>query len=153
MSIYNSIATRRSVRTFEEKQLSKEDIQKIMDCAKNSDNPYNLPIEWFLLDESYGLSSPVIVGTDIFIAGKMKQEKYAEEAFGYAFEKVVLYAESIGVGTTWIAGTMKRENFEKAINLQAGEVMPCISPIGYPAKKMSLRETMMRKGINADSRF
>lgn len=153
MSIYNSIATRKSVRTFEEKQLSKEDIQKIMDCAKNSDNPYNLPIEWFLLDESYGLSSPVIVGTDIFIAGKMKQEKYAEEAFGYAFEKVVLYAESIGVGTTWIAGTMKRENFEKAINLQAGEVMPCMSPIGYPAKKMSLRETMMRKGIRADSRF
>ena len=31
--------------------------------------------------------------------------------------------------------------------------MPCVSPLGYPAKKMSFRETMMRKGISADSRL
>ena len=31
--------------------------------------------------------------------------------------------------------------------------MPCVSPLGYPAKKMSLRETLMRKGVRADSRI
>jgi len=30
--------------------------------------------------------------------------------------------------------------------------MPCVSPLGYPAKKMSLRESLMRKGIKADER-
>ena len=32
-------------------------------------------------------------------------------------------------------------------------MMPCVSPLGYPAKKRSLREVMMRKGVGADSRL
>ena len=103
--------------------------------------------------KSEGLSSPVISGTDLWIAGKVKQVPHAEEAFGYSFEKVVLYAESLGLGTTWIAGTMNRPVFEKAINLQAGEKLPCVSPLGYPAQKMGLREVMMRKGVGADKRM
>jgi len=31
--------------------------------------------------------------------------------------------------------------------------MPCVSPLGYPAAKLSLRESLMRKGIKADSRL
>lgn len=31
--------------------------------------------------------------------------------------------------------------------------MPCISPLGYPAKKRSVRETLMRKGVSADTRM
>ena len=31
--------------------------------------------------------------------------------------------------------------------------MPCVSPLGYPAKKRSIRETMMRRGVGADSRM
>ncbi len=38
------------------------------------------------------------------------------------------------------------------MTLKPDEVMPCVSPLGYPAQKMSLRETMMRKGVRADSR-
>ena len=30
--------------------------------------------------------------------------------------------------------------------------MPCVSPLGYPAKKMSIRESLMRKGIRAEER-
>ena len=83
----------------------------------------------------------------------MPRVPHAEEAFGYTFEKIVLFAETLGIGTTWIAGTMNREAFERAMAVSADEVMPCVSPLGYPAEKMSLRETMMRKGIKADSRF
>ena len=65
----------------------------------------------------------------------------------------IAFSYPIGAGTTWIAGTMNRDAFERALALEPGEVMPCVSPIGYPAKKMSLRETMMRKGVKADSRY
>ena len=47
---------------------------------------------------------------------------------------------------------MDRKAFEKAVDLKEDEVMPCVSPIGYPAEKMSFREAMMRKGVKADSR-
>ena len=154
MDIMEAIRHRRSVRTFDGTPLRPEDIEKVAEYAQNVDNPYELPIEWKILDAKRDrLSSPVIVGTDTWIAGKLKRVPHAEEAFGYAFEKVVLFAEMMDLGTTWIAGTMDRAAFERAMELAEDEVMPCVSPLGYPAGKMSLRETLMRKGVKADSRF
>ena len=148
------IRERRSVRTFDGNALREEDAKAILAFAEKVENPYDLPILWKLLDaKKNGLTSPVIVGTDCFIAGKMRREAHAEEAFGYTFEKVVLYAQELGIGTTWIAGTMNRSAFERAMGVKEGEVMPCVSPLGYPAKKMSLRESMMRKGVKADVRL
>ncbi|MCR5262823.1 MAG: nitroreductase [Clostridiales bacterium] len=154
MNAIETIKKRRSVRTFDGTALRPEDGRKIMEFADKADNPYGIPIVWKLLDaKKNGLSSPVIIGTDTYIAGKMRRAPHAEEAFGYEFEKIVLFAEGLGVGTTWIAGTMNRDAFEKAVDVSEGEVMPCVSPLGYPANKMSLRESMMRRGIKADSRM
>ena len=154
MNTLEAIRSRRSVRTFNGTALSPEDGKKILDFAETAENPYGLPITWKILDaRKHGLNSPVIVGTDTYIAGKMGRVPHAEEAFGYSFEKIVLFSEALGVGTTWIAGTMNREAFEQAMEVSAEEVMPCVSPLGYPAERMSLRETMMRKGVKADSRF
>lgn len=154
MKTTEAMKSRRSVRTFDGNPLRPEDARKILAFAQSVQNPYGIPIEWKILDaKEYGLSSPVIVGTDTYMAGKMKRVPHAEEAFGYAFEMTVLYAEALGIGTTWIAGTMNRDAFEKAMELADDEVMPCVSPLGYPAKKMSLREAMMRKGVKADVRI
>ncbi len=153
MNISEAIRKRRSVRSFSKTPLSRKDAERIMKFAETADNPFGLEISWYLLDgEKDGVSSVVISNCDCYIAGKMKKVPHAEEAFGYSFERIVLYAHSIGVGTTWIAGTMDRKAFERAIDLQEDEVMPCVSPLGYPADKMSFRELMMRKGVKADLR-
>ena len=154
MNLYDSIKNRRSVRTFDGKKLSEEHVNELMDYAKSVNNPYNIEIEWFILDpKENGLTSAVIVDAPLFIAGKMKRVEHAEEAFGYSFEKIILFATSLGIGTTWIAGTMNRDAFEKAVGLKEDEVMPCVSPLGYAGKKMSLREKMMRQAIKADKRL
>ncbi len=154
MNTMEAIRTRRSVRTFDGRALREEDARRILDFARMAENPYELPVTWMLLDAKKDVpGAPVITGTDAYLAGKMRRADHAEEAFGYTFEKIVLFAQTIGVGTTWIAGTMNRAAFERAAGLSAGEVMPCVSPLGYAAKKMSLRETMMRKGVRADSRM
>ena len=128
MNSLELIRHRRSVRTFDGNPLRPEDAEKLLRFAEGIETPYGIPITWKLLSaKADGLSSPVIVGTDAYIAGKLRRQPHAEEAFGYAFEK--------------------------AMELKADEVMPCVSPLGYPAKKMSLRETMMRKGVRADSRM
>lgn len=147
------IRKRRSVRTFDGKALSPAQADAVLEFAKSATNPYDVPIEWKLLDaERDGLRSPVIVGTNLWIAGKIKRVPHAAEAFGYSFEKAVLFAEEMGVGTTWIAGTMNRSAFERAMAVAEDEVLPCVSPLGRPAKKMSFRESMMRKGIKANTR-
>ena len=154
MTVTEQIRGRRSVRTFDGAALRQQDADAILNFANKVENPYALPIQWKLLDRKKdSLSVPVVAGADTYIAGKMQRAPHAEEAFGYTFEKVVLFAQSLGIGTTWIAGTMDRKAFERAMGLTENQVMPCVSPLGYPAEKMSLRETMMRKGVKADSRL
>ena len=147
MNYIEAIKERKSVRTFDKnKNLDNNLLEEIKEFMNNQTNPYGLKIEWFLYDkDEYKLSSPVIVGEKYYIIGKMKKEQYAEEAFGYEFEEIVLFLKTKGLGTTWMAGTFSREDFEKAINLKEDEIMPCVSPIGYQAKKMSIREKLMRK--------
>ena len=144
------VRERRSVRTFDGRELTAADKEKLCAYMKIIDNPYGLPIEFRLLPQ---MGCPVVVGTELYIGAKMKNAPHLNEAFGYAFEMLVLYAQSLGIGTVWIGGTMDRSAFEKTMELSEDEVMPCVSPIGYPANKMSVREKMMRKGVKADSRF
>ena len=149
-----AIPGRKSVRTFDGAPLRPEDREKLEKYMKELSNPFGIPVECVLLDASReGLGSPVIAGETLYVAGMVEKKPYADVAFGVSFEKLVLYAWSLGIGTTWIAGTMKRDKFEAAAGLKDGWMMPCISPLGYPAKKRSLKESMMRKGVGADSRF
>jgi len=149
-NIEKLVRERRSVRTFDGRELTETDKEKLCMFIETIDNPYGLPIEFKLLPK---MSCPVVVGTDLYIGAKIKDAPHMNEAFGYAFETLVLYAQSLGIGTVWIGGTMDRGAFEKAMELAEDDVMPCVSPIGYPAEKMSVREKMMRAGIKADSRF
>ncbi len=152
--IMELIRTRRSVRTFDGRPLTQEDRKALANYVETITNPFGIPVSFVFLDaEEHSLSSPVIAGEKLYVAGKVPKVPYADAAFGYSFEKLVLYAWSLGVGTTWIGGTMKRELFEKAAGRKAGEMMPCVSPLGHPAAKKSLRETMMRKGVGADNRM
>ena len=152
MNLTELIRTRRSVRTFDSRPLSPEDREKIAAHVKSIPNPYNIPVEFVLLDaKEHGLSSPVIAGETLYIAGKIADVPHSEEAFGYSFEDFVIYAWSLGVGTTWIAGTLDRENFSKAAGTKDSEIMYCISPLGYPAE-ISDREAKFRKALNADER-
>ncbi|MBQ9644137.1 MAG: nitroreductase family protein [Lachnospiraceae bacterium] len=152
--LLNVIRGRKSVRSFDGNPLRSEDREKLEQTAAAITNPFGIPVRFVFLDAAEnGLSSPVLTGEKMYVAGIVEKKPYADVAFGYALEQLVLTAWSMGIGTTWIGGTMKRELFEKAAGVQAGEMMPCMSPLGYPAKKKSVKETLMRKGVGADNRL
>ena len=154
MELMELIRTRKSVRTFDGNAVSEEDRKKLSEYIRTIDNPYGIPVKFVMLGaKKHGLSSPVIQGEHIYIIGKVPKVEHCAEAFGYSFEKMVLYAWSLGIGTTWIGGTMKRELFEQEAELMDGEIMPCVTPIGYPAKKRSIKEIGMRTAIKADKRI
>lgn len=154
MDMMELIRTRKSVRTFDGKAVTEDNRKKLTEYIKTITNPFEIPVEFVLLDaKGHGLSSPVIQGEHLYIAGKVPLTEHCAEAFGYSFEKIVLYAWSLGIGTTWIGGTMKRERFEQEAGVNDGEIMPCVSPLGYPAKKRSIKEIGMRTAIKADKRI
>lgn len=153
-NIAELINKRRSVRTYDGRTLDEVTKEKLLSYANAIRNPFNIPVEFKLLDAKRdGLTCPVVSGTDLYVGGKIKNVPNASVAFGYSFEEFVLYAQSLGLGTVWLGGTMNRSAFEKAMELSENETMPCATPIGYTAKKMSVREIMMRKAIKADERL
>ena len=145
---------RRSVRTFEDHPIRQQDLEQLLAVLPECSNPYGLPVEFKLLDAAdQKLKCPVVVGANLYVGAKIKQTPFLNEAFGYSFELLVLHAQSLGLGTVWVGGTMDRAAFETAMDLAEDEVMPCMTPLGYPAQRMSLRESMMRKGVKADERM
>ncbi len=152
--LMETIMGRKSVRTYDGSQISGEHMKKIEEYIETITNPFYIPVKFMFLDaEENGLSSPVLSGEKMYVAGKVEKRPYADVAFGYSFEKLVLFAWTLGIGTVWIGGTMKRELFESAAEVKDNELMPCVSPLGYPARKKSLMESMMRKGAGSDSRM
>lgn len=153
-SIKDVIKNRKSVRTFAKKPLKDEDLRKIESYVKTIENPFGVPVEFRILDaKERSIDSSVIAGADVYVAAKVSRVKNCEIAFGYSFEEFCLYAASIGLGTVMMAATFSRKTAEKAVELGDNEVLPAVSPIGYPAEKRSVRDAMIRKAVKADKRL
>ena len=153
-NIAELINKRRSVRTYDGRALDESIKEQLLSYANAIQNPFNIPVKFKFLDaKKDGLTCPVVSGTELYVGGKIENVLNASVAFGYSFEEFVLYAQSLGLGAVWLGGTMNRSAFEQAMELGENETMPCATPIGYTAKKMSIRETMMRKAIKADERL
>ncbi len=148
------IKARRSVRTYDGQALDEGTKEQLVSVINDIQNPFDIPVQFKFLDaKEHGLTCPVVSGTDLYVGGKIKNVQDANVAFGYSFETFVLLAQSLGLGTVWLGGTMNRAAFERAMELKEDEMMPCASPLGYTAKKMAVRENMMRKAIKADERL
>lgn len=147
------VKTRRSVRSFDGKGVDPRVLDELKTFAEDITNPYGIKVRFIFLDaKENDLSSPVLTGEKCYVSAVVAKGEHMEEAYGYSFQKLLMKAHELGLGTVWIGGTMPREKFEKASCLQEGEVMPCVSPLGITAK-MSIKENLMRKGVKADWRM
>ena len=86
-NLAEKIKSRKSVRTFDTRPLSSEHLNDIKEYIRDIPNPFDIPVEFILLDaKEYGLSSPVLSGEQLYVAGKVEKKPYADVAFGYSFE-------------------------------------------------------------------
>ena len=156
--VQEAVRSRRSVRSFDGVALSAEDRSAIQNYVNNIMTPFAVPLRFQMLDHAGAERNEkldtkgIVTGTELYLAITVpKSAPMNLEAAGYAFEQLVLYAASRGIGTTIIAGTMDRVGFERAVHLTADEIMPVMTPLGR-AGKPTLRERAMRRAIKADSR-
>jgi hypothetical protein len=105
------------------------------------------PQEWKQLG-TYG----VIKNAQFFLVGSIQNGNLAMEDYGYCKEKLILQATKLGLGTCWVGGTFQISKFSQAIGLQDGELLPTVSPVGYPARQKSFTERIMRWSAGADNR-
>ena len=155
--VCDTIQKRHSVRTFDTRPLDGETLGKLAAYAKELRNPFGVPVKVHLLETgdastkklgTYG----VIKGTKTFLGVTVPKGALSLEAAGYSFEQLVLYATHLGVGTCWLAATFDRKAFTGAMQVGDDEWMPVISPIGYPAEKRALSESLMRTSMKSNRR-
>ncbi|HIZ88558.1 MAG TPA: hypothetical protein H9804_01305 [Candidatus Mucispirillum faecigallinarum] len=157
-SIIETIKQRRSIRTFQEKRLSDEDYNKITFHIKTLNNPFGVKVNIYIVNKSLDKKGEklgtygVIKGAETFLGVTVHNEKNNFIAAGYEFENLILYAASIGLGTVWLAATFSKKNFASAMGIKDDELFPAISPIGYPAEKRSIKESIMRSALKSDNR-
>ena len=126
---------RRSVRTFAKREIPEMVLTQIRRYMADIKDPFGSSISFVILDkEKDELSSPVLSGDRLYIAAKMK--KGDELGYGYAFEDLVMYLTSLGIGTVIIAGTMDRKAFEKAVHLEEDEEKPDDSARDYGSRQL-----------------
>lgn len=160
-SLIKAIKGRSSVRTYKPEPVTdkdKEAIEKLL--STDQVGPFGNKVRFTLLDlrtmpreeekmlGTYG----VIRGALLFIAGAVKKGDRALEDYGYCLEKIILFLTNLGFGTCWLGGTYKKTGFAAAIGLGDDELLPAITPVGYPADKRRIIERMMRFGAKAGNR-
>lgn len=111
-----TIEARKSVRTFTDQPIAPETIAELERFIASDANPFGVPVTFRILDrEKYGLSSPVILGAETYIGAKCKRQEHAELAFGYSFEKLVLFATTLGLGTVCLAAPLQMATLRDSV--------------------------------------
>ena len=156
--VAETIQKRHSVRTYENQPLLPQEREALLACMKQLDNPFGVPVHKYIVDKklradgeklgTYG----VIKGASTFLGVSIPDTELAPLAAGYEFENLILFATHMGLGTVWLAATFNRDHFASAMEIPEGELFPAISPVGYPAAKRSLTETLMRSTMKSSAR-
>lgn len=156
--VAETIQKRHSVRTYENKPLLPQDRDALLECMKQLDNPFGAPVHTYIIDRKLNAEGEklgtygVIKGASTFLGVSIPNMKLAPLAAGYEFENLILLATHRGLGTVWLAATFKRDGFVSAMKIPRDELLLAISPVGYPAAKRSLTETLMRSAMKSSSR-
>lgn len=164
MDIQSPIATMRrrvSCRTYDGRPLDDGPKQRLRTFVRgNTRGPFGSALRFDLIDlteaERAELKSlgtyGVVRGATLYIAGAVRKGPRALEDYGYGMERNILFATSLGLGTCWLGGTLNRAGFARKIGLTSDELMPAVSPVGYPAERRSLTDRAFRFMAKSDKR-
>ena len=158
MNIKKTISIRKSIRTYSNEPLSQELREKLEHYIESVNGPFGTKMRFVIVDTdkvasrvklgTYG----VISGAKTFLCAVVEPEERYEENLGYAFERIILYATSLGIGTCWLGGTFNRSGFSDALSLKENEFIPVVSPVGYAKEKNTLVNQVLVMGAGAKNR-
>ncbi|HDP26443.1 MAG TPA: nitroreductase [Deltaproteobacteria bacterium] len=142
------IRIRRSWRTFQEQPLTQDHTKNLTSFIEDLDPPpFGTGIRFELIDTGSTLKRfsgtyGVAKGARTFLAGAAHPGTRTEEDFGYLFEAILLRATELGLGTCWMGGTFNSGFFADRILRTADEIIPAVSPVGYPASARSVVDSL-----------
>ena len=135
MTIREAIDARHSVRRYTKRPIDGEFLKALEDEIISCNAQSGLSIRLILNDPNaikglwaYGAFENA--DNYIVLAGPDTDDLF--RLAGYFGERLVLFAETLGLSTCWIAGSYKKKNVRKLLN--DGEALAAIVSIGYAQK-------------------
>ena len=132
MTEMEAVYERHSVRAYQEKKIEKEKISRIDSMIRQCNEEGNLHLQFLedagntfnrLLNRMMGLGSAPSV-----IACIGPDDETLDEKIGYYGEKIVLFAQQLGLNTCW-AGTFNAKHVKA--DIRPGERLSIVIAIGY----------------------
>lgn len=159
-NIENIISKRTSIRNYSKENFDKSLIVEIQEIINQQiSTPFNNKPVFFLVDKKEFEEKKIKLGTygfisgaRYFIVGKIEKNQNCFVDYGYALEKIILDFTEKELGTCWLGGSFKKENFKKTIEISEKEIIPAITPLGIPADKRSVKEKIIRKIASSKKR-
>jgi nitroreductase len=153
------IRKRISIRKYKEEPLDQATKERLISYFSELKGPFDAKVRFKLVDSNTSLQSNIKLGTygvirgaSSFIVSAIEKKEMALEELGYQFEKLILYATSLQLGTCWLGGTFKKSEFAKAIEFKEEELLPIVSPIGYPSENKGIIGSLFRIAAGSDNR-
>lgn len=152
MNFLDAIEQRKSIRSYQvDKPIEQASLIEIMDLIDECNHDFKLNITFLTdgsmafnsLSKSYGMFKGV---RSLIILKGPKNDLNLKEKLGYAGEKIVLKATTLGLGTCFVGGTYDRSN--QIFNVANDEELICVITIGYPLGK----KTLIEKAFNSTKR-
>lgn len=157
-SVVEAVGKRKSVRTYADMPLDDEVLEKIKTYAGALSNPMGAQVTVGIARKDSGGEAVrlgtygMIKGATTFVGAAVAPGEHALEGLGYAFENLVLYATSLGLGTVWLGGTFSRSDFRKAMHMPDGWLFPVVCPLGYSADGTRLLDRITRMMARSGTR-
>lgn len=158
MDITQIIVDRKSVRTFDaNRPLDAATVEAVKKSIADVDNPFGgkftidfrqFDIKGPLKPSTYG----TIDGASWYLLMGIADNVESALSAGYGMEQVVLRCRELGLGTCWMALTFKGSDFVRDVPMPADQPLRIVSPVGYPAPKRRIIESMTRATLGSSAR-
>jgi nitroreductase len=160
LDVFEAITSRRSIRAFEKKAISDEQVKVLIDAARYAPSAGNIqPWEFVIVRDqqikkqlsSAALNQAIIEDAPVVIVvcanearsgqgyGSRGVNLYCVQDTAAATQNILLAARAMGLGTCWV-GAFQEEMVRRSLNTPTDVRPVAIIPVGYPAENPTLRK-------------
>lgn len=161
VNMIHAMQKRISRRSYVGKSLT-DDQKKLLEAfiQENTAVPFSSSVGCIILDlPGMGTTELKKLGTYgmikdayTYLVGHCGDSQRNLEDFGCFFEKVILYATHLGLGTCWLGGTFNRSAFQNRGGISVDRTIPAVSPVGKAVEQKTIRENVIRFFSSAHKR-
>lgn len=170
MELFDVIEARRSVRTFSDRDVEPEKIERVLEAARLAPSWKNLQCWSFVVvtdraaienlatsgalgGNTWARRAPVLIVAcgDPAASGDRYGIPYYAVDVAIALQQLVLAATDLGLGTCWI-GVFEEPKVRSALGIPQDQKIVALTPLGYPSERMGAYERAARAVVQSKKR-